>query len=128
MYPVWVSKNFSTDDSVKTQNILVVGMQSLLSMGLASSLAQPADFQLTECDIDDLDALTDEIFRFEPVVVLLNQSSVLAAENSLGTILATFPNLRVIVIQEESNWLNIYSSKAFNLTHISDLRKVIEAE
>jgi len=113
---------------VKTQNILVVGMQSLLSMGLASSLAQPADFQLTECDIDDLDALTDEIFRFEPVVVLLNQSSVLAAENSLGTILATFPNLRVIVIQEESNWLNIYSSKAFNLTHISDLRKVIEAE
>ncbi len=128
MYPVWVSKNFLTDDSVKTQNILVVGMQSLLSMGLASSLAQPADFQLTECDIDDLDALTDEIFRFEPVVVLLNQSSVLAAENSLGTILATFPNLRVIVIQEESNWLNIYSSKAFNLTHISDLRKVIEAE
>lgn len=111
---------------MKMRKILAVGMNSLLSLGLSSSLAQNQQLSLAECNTEDLQILNAEISLFEPDVILVSNSSVFAVDTLLGSLLAAFPNLRVIVVQEDSNWLNVYSNQAINLTHISDLQKVID--
>jgi hypothetical protein len=128
MYPLWVIKSIHQEDSVKTLKVLAVQTNWMISRGFSRLLGEELNLNLAECETKDLHELANEISCFEPDVILISDSSALFVEDLLVPMLEIFPSLRVIVVQENSNWLNIYSSKIINTTHVLDLKKVIEAD
>ena len=66
-----------------------------------------------------------EAIATRPDVVILGESTPLAAESSLGQLLMSFPSLRVIVVGEGSNWLHVFSKQDKLVTRQTDLLDVL---
>jgi hypothetical protein len=113
---------------VKTLKVLAVRVNWMISRGFSRLLGDDLNLSLTECETEDIHELALQISIQKPDVILVGESSALFVDDLLEPILEAFPKLRVIVVQEESNWLNIYSNKIINFTHVLDLKKVIKAD
>jgi chemotaxis response regulator CheB len=111
---------------MSTPCVLAVQQDSLISRALASVLTNAKSelrvITYTAKDIGDLVAETSEL---KPDVVILGESTPLAAKDSLGQLLMSFPTLRVIVVGEGNNWLHVFSKKDKLVTRQTDLLDVL---
>jgi DNA-binding NarL/FixJ family response regulator len=101
---------------------------SLLKRALVSIL-QDSSAEISVCfsQANDLFDLLAEISKIQPDVVLLAESMPLSKNEALTGITAAFPELRLIVVSEESNWLHIFHGEDMLLTSLPDFLKVIHS-
>ena len=106
--------------------ILAIQQYSLMNHALVSALRSsfPAHEMVTT-NASDLESLITEISHLKPVVVLLGESMPLAAKDTLAHLLMCFPELRVIVVSEDTNWLHVFHKKDMLLTRQSDLLDIV---
>jgi hypothetical protein len=106
--------------------ILALQKDSLIKLTLAN-LVGKADEALVAIDseAENLEELDREINQYHAKVILLENSSPFAEETSLSNLLVHSSKLLVIVIQEDNNWLHIYTKEKKLLTSTTDLLDVI---
>jgi chemotaxis response regulator CheB len=106
--------------------ILAVQQDSLISRALVSILQkEKSDLKVFTYKAKDLDGLIAETSEIKPDVVILGETAPLAASNSLGSLLMSFPQLRVIVVGEGTNWMHIFSKRDKLVTRQTDLLDVL---
>ena len=106
--------------------ILAVQQDSLIGRALASVLmSSNSDLKLITYQAKDISGLVAETSELKPDVVILGESTPLAAKDSLVQLLMSFPALRVIVVGEGNNWLHVFSKKDKLVTSQTDLLDVL---
>lgn len=106
--------------------LLVAQQPDLLNQALAG-LLQKADGRhaLITSEARSLEELMAEIADLMPDVIVLGESKPLAAREMLAPLLMAYPELRVIVVSEDTNWLHVFHKKDLLLTRQSDLLDLI---
>lgn len=85
------------------------------------------DLIVIESKAETLEKLFQEIDQHKVRVILFDASYPLANENSFAKLLTRYPNLLVVVIQEDNNWLHIFRKENKLLTSTTDLLDVIQS-
>ena len=83
------------------------------------------DLDLHESQADDLEGLLNEISETDPTLILLDDSSPFSSDSPLIRILMHKPNLPVIVISENSNFMHIVRRETQIINSSSDLVKAV---
>jgi DNA-binding NarL/FixJ family response regulator len=106
--------------------ILAIQQYSLMNHALANALRSsiPA-YEVVTTNANDLESLITEISHLKPAVVLLGESMPLAAKDTLAHLLMCFPELRVVVVSDDTNWLHVFHKKDVLLTRQSDLLDIV---
>jgi chemotaxis response regulator CheB len=111
---------------MNTPCVLAVQQDSLIGRALTSVLlSSKSELKVITYQSKDIGGLIVETSELKPDVVVLGESTPLAAKDSLGQLLISFPTLRVIVVGEGDNWLHVFSKKDKLVTRQSDLLDVI---
>ena len=107
---------------MKMTCLLAIQQHSLMNQALITALLSSTSENMVITSLaNDLDTLISEIAEMKPYVVLLGEATPLAAKDSLARLLMSLPELRVIVVSEDTNWLHIFNKKDVLLTRQSDL-------
>ena len=111
---------------MNTPCVLAVQQDSLIGRALTSVLlSSKSELKVITYQSKDIGGLIVETSELKPDVVVLGESTPLAAKDSLGQLLMSFPALRVIVVGEGNNWLHVFSKKDKLVTRQSDLLDVL---
>lgn len=106
--------------------ILAIQEQTLMNQALVSALLTSIpEHCLITSTAKNVDALVTEISELKPDVVLLGEATPLAAKDTLAHLLMCFPELHVIVVSEDTNWLHVFHKKDLLLTRQSDLLDIV---
>jgi hypothetical protein len=89
--------------------------------------ASEDDLTITESRAETLEELIKETNQHKAKVILFEDSYPLANEKSFVKLLTLYPNLLVIVIQENNNWLHIFRKENKLLTSVTDLLDIIRS-
>lgn len=109
-----------------TSCVLVAQQPELLNQALAGLLTgSKTKHAMITSEARSLDELMMEIADLMPDVIVLGESKPLAARDTLAPLLMAYPELRVIVVSEDTNWLHVFHKKDLLLTRQSDLLDLI---
>lgn len=89
--------------------VLVMKNDWLMKRALTSVL-QDAEAELQVCisEANEVNELRAEVVRLKPGVVFIGETTPLAAIGCISQLLTAQPNLKVIVVSEQSNWVHIF--------------------
>jgi DNA-binding NarL/FixJ family response regulator len=111
---------------VDIPSVLVIKKNSLLNQAMASILhSSGSRLKVITSSAIDVQGLASDIANHKPDVILLEESMTLANKDALTHLLMVYPNLRVIVASDDSNWLHIYRKKDMLMTRPGDLLNII---
>ena len=112
---------------MNSTSVLVTQQPELLNQALASLLLNSnSTHAMVTSEARTLDELMVEISDLKPEVIVLGESKPLAARDTLAPLLMAYPELRVIVVSEDTNWLHVFHKKDLLLTRQSDLLDIID--
>lgn len=108
--------------------VLVITKNSLLSFSLTNLInASDNGLVVFESNAREFDELIREMNTYEADVILLEKNSAFAGEDSLTKLLTLYPKLLLIIVDEESNWLQIYRREDILMTSTEDLLSTINS-
>lgn len=105
--------------------ILVINDEQLLSAAILSLLQSENDWELISYTPQCMADIIQKTEQIQPNVIVLNQNNeCLSSIHHLLMQLAEH-NVSLIVVSNESNWLNIYSTRFVLLDQVNDLITMI---
>jgi len=107
--------------------VLVITKNSLMNVSLKNLLIDSEkDIAVIESIAEKFDELTREINTHKADVILLDKACSFAEEEVLTKLLTMHPRLLIVIVDEESNWLQIYRREDILLTSAKDLLSTID--
>jgi hypothetical protein len=108
--------------------VLILHNDWLMKRALAGIL-NDAGKKLNVCvtEAGDLAGLRAEIVRLGAEMVFLRESTPFAENQVILQLLTDHPNLRVVVVSEESNWLHIFRKEDRLLTGFPDFVSLLQS-
>jgi len=102
---------------------------SLLNRALAGILnTSNPDLQVITSKSKDGEGLMAEVDELKPEIVIIGESTPMAAKDMLGHLLMSHAELRVLVVSEDTNWIHLFHKKDFLLARQADLMNVIQSD
>lgn len=109
--------------------IIAMRQDSLLNRALAGILnTSNPDLQVITSKSKDVDGLLAEVEELKPEIVIIGESTPMAAKDMLGHLLMSHAELRVLVVSEDTNWLHFFHKKDYLLSRQADLMNVIQSD
>jgi len=106
--------------------VLVITKNALMNVSLKNLLNDSGkDLAVIESVAEEFDELTAEINTHKAGVILLDKACFFADEEMLTKLLKVYPRLLIVIVDEESNWLQIYRREDILLTSAKDLLSTI---
>ena len=107
--------------------VLVITINSLLSLALTNLINTSSEgLVVFESSAQDLNELIREINSYEADVLLLERNCAFSDEESLAKLLVSYPELLLIIVNEEDNWMHTYRRKNVLINSPADLLNVIQ--
>jgi chemotaxis response regulator CheB len=94
-------------------------------MAVTSLLASEANLRVVASEAVDFKGLLAEIKCVKPDVILLEESMLMVTNTSIVELLDTFFELRVVVVSENNNWLQVFRKNTRLITSAADLIQAI---
>jgi DNA-binding NarL/FixJ family response regulator len=111
---------------MNTTCVLVTKQDSMLNRALTDLLqSSECELKIITSGANDVHGLIAETSKVKPDIVILGESTPLARMDVLGNLLMSYPQMRVVVVSEESNWLHIFDKKDKLMAQNSDLLDVL---
>jgi chemotaxis response regulator CheB len=111
---------------MNTTCVLVTKQDSMINRALTDLLqSSDCELKIITSGANDVHALIAETSKLKPDIVILGESSPLARMDVLGNLLMSYPEMRVVVVSEETNWLHIFDKKDKLMARNSDLLDVL---
>ena len=105
---------------------LAIRKNSLFKQAVSSLLDDMTNsLELFESNASNVDDLFKEISEIDPDMILLEESSPFSDESLLVRLLITKPDLPVIVISEEINYMHVVRRKTVQLSSSIELIEAI---
>lgn len=110
------------------KKVAVILSEFLIGRGVESLLTRDTDLIVTSIsyDGDSDEGVIEHIERYQPSVVIVDESLLNDDSNTLFNQLLNYPKLRVLVLSVRDNWIYIYDRKEIQITHSTDLISAIK--
>lgn len=108
------------------QVLIIFGERPLLA-GVRDLLKNEGDFNLITTSMSDIDGITQEIKRLKPDVVIWDDKLPAEHQEALFNLLVTFKDLRVVVLSNYENKLQVYEKKEIPVLQVNDLFSAVRA-
>ena len=106
--------------------VLVTNQDFHVKPGVKNLLnSSKCELKIISSGANDVHGLIAETSKVRPDIVILGESTPLARMDVLGNLLMSYPEMRVVVVSEESNWLHVFDKKDKLMTRQSDLLDVL---
>ena len=113
---------------MKTPCILALKKDSLINLALINLISASEDgLVFYESTAQSIDEFFEEINTSKADVILLEKTCPYAGKNALTKLLMLYPKLLVIIVNEESNWLQIFRRDDILMRSPADLIGVIQS-
>ena len=110
-------------------SVLIIKKNSILTQAMRSILhSSGSKINVLNSTAIDLQHLIADIGNLDPDVVLIEESMTIENSEMLPRLLMVFPNKRLIVVSNDSNWLHIYRKNDMLMTRPSDLLSSITSD
>lgn len=111
------------------KHVLVYRGENLLTSGVENLLAQEEDFLVLGVKNNDDEFSSElEIDFFQPSVIILDESAINSDFPFLYEIIRKYPNMRVIVVDEGENLIQILDKRVITVTQRTDLIDIIRSD
>jgi hypothetical protein len=108
--------------------ILAIHENSLIRFTIETlTSASEGDLIVIESKAETIEKLIQEINQYKAKVILFENTYPLVDENSFAKLLTLYPNLLVVIIQKDNNWLQIFRKEKKLLTSATDLLDIIRS-
>lgn len=107
------------------KRVIVVLNESLIGRGVESLLSREMDLNVTGVPFIDDRALIDQIVEFQPNVVIVDESLIFGRKIDFLSLLRTDPKMRLLVLSNQDNRINIYDRQEIPVTQSTDLISAI---
>ncbi len=87
--------------------------------------SESSEVNLLTSSANNLAELIEEISDTQADVVGLAELLPLAEKDALISLLMSFPELRVVVVSEDTNWLHVFHKKDLLMEHQADFKNAI---
>ena len=111
---------------MKITCLLAIPNNSLLDRALDSVISGgSSEINLVTSAANNLAELIADISDKRADIVVLAESLPLASKDALISLLMSFPELRVVVVSEDTNWLHVFHKKDLLIERQADFRNAI---
>jgi hypothetical protein len=108
--------------------VLIITENSLLNVSLTNLInTSGSGLFVVESTAQEFDELNREINKHKVNVILLDKANSFADEEVLTNLLTMYPKFLIVIVDEESNWLQIYRREKILLTSTKDLLSTINS-
>jgi len=106
--------------------LLAIPNNSLLERAIGHVISDgSSEINLVTSSAKNLAELIAEIANKGAEIVVLADSMPLNAKDTLVSLLMSFPELRVVIVSEDTNWLHVFHKKDFLMNQQADFRNAI---
>jgi DNA-binding NarL/FixJ family response regulator len=105
---------------------LILSNGFLFSSVIESLLSQEEDLLVITTNNGKVIHLLEEVHWVQPSVVITDTFNFYQKSEELDELLAQFPKLRLIVIDQKQNYVYVYEKKQFPIVAANDLLNVIK--
>ena len=123
--PMGVHSAVRSEFKMKSPVLFIIQNDSILTLAIISLLAADSEAHVIYSSCVDTAGLLDEISRSEPDVVLLDEQALGPSNEFLTQLLMENSGMRVIVIHQNSNRLEIYRKNDILITSAADLLEIV---
>lgn len=109
-----------TKDQVK-QRVLVATKEMLLGAGIESMLMRQNELSLISTISHTTIELINKVHQLKPEVVILDEKMYLDSLNELMTCMNERPEMRLVVVSDSENRIQIYNKRQLRVTQSMDL-------
>jgi hypothetical protein len=99
----------------------------MLGLAVENRLSSESDLQVIIVDSEDRYGLLQSVARYQPGTIILDQSVILEDSAFFVSLLEELPELRVIGISVEDNWLHMYCKREVEVTQAVDLTEIVRS-
>lgn len=94
---------------------------------MVSLLVDQSNLTILTGELNTQQELVDEIQHYMPDVVVMEEGTKLSTTESLVSLLMLYPEMRVIVMSEENNWLRVFGKEEVLMSQATDLVDLIHS-
>ena len=110
---------------MRKKKVLVWATDLLLGAGVEFLLANEADLKVIGIAAEGETGLLKAIERHQPWVAILDEDDFPKDDIIWGLLLTDYPDLRLILVSTEHNYVQIYQKRDLLLKKASDLAEII---
>lgn len=107
--------------------LLVIDNDSPLNFALEMLLAPSSGIQAVKSNAKDLQGVVDEVCKLKSQVVILEDSATPTEEKSLANLLMSNPELKIIVVLKDSNYVHIFRKDEILIQNSSEFLEIIRS-
>ncbi len=111
-----------------TKRVLIVNIQTVLIVAVESLLKNSGNFAVINSYPEDIFALICEIEQTRPDVVVMDEGTYFANPMNLFISLWEIPNIRLIVLNNRRNFIDVFDKQEFAIANPNQLIDVIQAD
>ena len=108
--------------------LLIIENDSPLNFALDMLLVPSSEINVVKSNAVDLQGVVDEISNLKSQVVIIEDSATLTRENSLANLLMSNPELKIIVVLKDSNYVHIFRKDEILIQNASEFLEIIQSK
>jgi DNA-binding NarL/FixJ family response regulator len=114
--------------ATRVRRVLVIDHQLLLGAGVQGLLSDEAGLDVIGVSPADPLELAQDVRRYQPDVVVLDENSRLGSPAGLLASLEDYPELHMVVVSADDNRVCIYGKQEVLMTQAADLLGIIRGD
>jgi len=114
--------------TLSTDCLLFIENDSPLNFALDMLLVPDSGIKAFKSNADNLHGLVNELCNLKSQVVILEDSAIQTEENSVAHLLMSSPELKIIVVLRESNYIHIFRKDEVLIHSSSDFLEIIRSK
>ena len=108
--------------------LLIIENDSPLNFALDMLLVPSSEINAVKSNAVDLQGVVDEISNLKSQVVILEDSATPTRKNSLANLLMSNPELKIIVVLKDSNYVHIFRKAEILIENASEFLEIIRSK
>jgi len=108
--------------------LLIIENDSPLNFALDMLLVPGSEINVVKSNAVDLQGVVDEISNLKSQVVILEDSATPTRKNSLANLLMSNPELKIIVVLKDSNYVHIFRKDEILIENASEFLEIIQSK
>jgi len=108
--------------------LLVIDKNSPLNFALEMLLVPSSGIRAVKSKAEDLQGIIEEMCGLKSPVVILEDTAKPTEENSLAQLLTSNPELKIIVVMRDSNYIHIFRKDEILIQNASEFLEIIRSK
>ncbi len=112
---------------MNTQLILICTLGSVIGLAVESLLSGETGLDFIKVPGEDRCGLLQAVAQHQPGTVILDDAIILEDSDVLVSLLTGFPEMRVVGVSGEDNWLHLFSRQDILVSQAIDFTRVVRS-